>query len=131
MEINGEIPKEIQYINKLLLKYPPENGSGLLKRGLNKIRRRKKGYSRSELSAFLNKHGKKDDDYAHQFLKKLIEEDILVEAGKRKTASNQITIWKLDKKKLLDAFTETRHFQENRELYGKALDRTGEVFKFS
>lgn len=123
MEIRGE--KELQYINKLYFDF--EN-QGMLQKALNKVRRRDQRYTKSELAEFLDH---RTATYAHEFLEKLIEHDILKHAGKRKTASNQVDTWKLDKGKLLDEYIESSRFQEHKELNAAALDRSGEAWKIN
>lgn len=123
MEIRGE--KELHYINKLYFDF---GNKGILRKAVDKIRRQSKGYTKSELAEFLNHE---HDSYAHEFLKKLIEHDILKDAGKRKTGSNQVDTWKLDKGKLLDEYIESDRFQENKKLNATALDRSGEAWKIN
>lgn len=125
MKIRGE--KELEYTAKLLTEFQKEGKLTKLSRKL----RRKPGaqrYTKTEIAAFLNH---KHDNYAHQYLSKLIENDILVHAGKKKTASKQVDTWKLDRKQLLKEFTETEYFQQHKELYAIALDHTGEAFHFN
>ncbi|MCU4754368.1 hypothetical protein OB919_20740 [Halobacteria archaeon AArc-curdl1] len=125
MEIRGD--KELEYIANLLTEFQKE---GRLTKLGRKLRRKPQHnrHTKTEIAAFLNH---KHDNYAHQFLSKLIDEDVLVHAGKRKTASKQVDVWKLDRKQLLKAFIESDHFQQNNELYAIALDHTGEAFKFN
>jgi hypothetical protein len=123
MEIRGE--KELQYINKLYFEFEED---GVLRKAVNKIRRKDQRYTKSEIAEFLNHE---HDSYAHEFLDKLIEHGILKHAGKRKTASNQVDTWKLDKGKLLDEYIESRRFQEHKELNAAALDHSGEAWKIN
>ncbi|MFU1780281.1 hypothetical protein ACM16X_02745 [Haloarcula japonica] len=124
MEINGETPTEVKYIHKLLIQF---HQKGRLRRTLGKLRRKpggQKQYTKSDLADFLNHT---NDSYAYDLLDKLEEEEALVHAGKKEDGTD---LWKIDKKQLLKVFTETDYFQENKELFGKALDYTGEAFKF-
>jgi hypothetical protein len=123
MEIRGE--KEADYIAKLYFDF--EN-QGMLQKALNKVRRRDQRYTKSELAEFLDR---RTATYAHEFLDKLIEHDILEQAGKRKTASNQVDTWELDKSKLLDEYAESEYFQKRKDLDAAALDHIGEAFKFN
>jgi hypothetical protein len=123
MEIRGE--KELQYINKLYFDFKNE---GVLRKTVNKIRRKDQRYTKSELAAFLSHE---HDSYAHEFLDKLIEEDILKHAGKRETASNQVDTWKLDKGKLLDEYTKSDRFQKHKKLNAVGLDHIGEAWKIN
>ena len=123
MEIRGD--KELQYINKLYFDFEDDS---VLKKAMNKIRRKDQRYTKSEIAEFLSHE---HDSYAHEFLDKLIEEDILKHAGKKKTASNQVDTWKLDKGKLLDEYIESDEFQEFKELYASALDHSGEAWKIN
>lgn len=123
MHVKGSIPKEVQYINKLLLEFEDK---GKIKNAFNRLKRsRRKGYSRSEIAEQLNH---KNDSHAHEFINKLIENDALKEAGKRKTKSNQITVYKLDKAALRKAFVQTDFYRENRDLFVNVMDKEEDAF---
>lgn len=145
MEIRGE--KELTYINKLYFDF--ENQSIrervrekaaqddrsyskrkiallVLKEAKKDVLRSNERYTKSELAEFLNRS---NDTYAHEFLKKLVEHDVLKHDGKRKTGSSPVDTWKLDKGKLLDEYIESDRFQEHKELNAAALDRSGEAWK--
>jgi len=123
MEIRGE--KELEYIKKLRFQFENE---GTLRKAWKKIRGKDKGYTETELKEFLN-YG--TSDHAGKFLDKLKEEDALIHAGERKTASKPVDTWKLDRGKLLDAYINSDYFQEYKELNASALDRSGEAFNFN
>jgi len=117
MEINGNTPKEIHYINKLR-KHFSQTWARRLKK---KLRPQKDRYSKSELAEILDG---KNSDYAYQFLEKLIDEDVLEEAGKREHASGGVTVYTYTgNKQLLKAFHTTDFYQENRELVVRTLEK--------
>lgn len=120
MELNGNAPKEAEYIHKLLFEF---NRPGTLGRVWKKVTRDKGEYSRTEIAKFLSHE---NDDYAYQFLGKLEEEGVLEQIGKRETASKTVPIFKFHRKKLLDTFTDTEYYQENKKLFAKALDYSRE-----
>ena len=123
MEIRGE--KELEYINKLLFQFEQH---GTLQKAWNKIRGKDQRYTETELKEFLN-YG--TSDHAGKFLDKLKEEDALIHAGGRKTASKPVDTWKLDRAKLLDAYINSDYFQEYKELNASALDHSGEAWKIN
>lgn len=145
MEIRGE--KEKQYIKKLYLDF--EN-QGIRERVQEKIEDEEHDYSKREKALLVLKEAKKEipwskqrytkseiaeflnhstDTYAHEFINKLEEHDVLEDAGKRKTGSNQVDTWKLDKGRLLDEYVESDEFQQFKELNASALDHSGEAWK--
>lgn len=122
MEINGDHPKEIDYIIKLYFNFQREN---LGKRLLRKVTgENKKGYTKKEFAEFLSH---KNDDYAYQFLDKLEEANVITQVGKRQNGSGQTPIWRLNKPKLLTAFKQTEYYQQQEELFFKALNREGDI----
>jgi GGDEF domain-containing protein len=117
MEINGNTPKEIHYINKLRTHFS-QTWTRRLKK---KLRPEKDRYSKSELAEILDS---KNSDYAYQFLEKLIDENVLKEAGERETASNNVSVYTYNgNKALLKAFQSTDFYQENRELLVRTLEK--------
>lgn len=117
MEINGNTPKEIHYINKLRTHFS-QTWTRRLKK---KLRPEKDRYSKSELAEILDS---KNSDYAYQFLEKLIDEDVLTEAGKREHSSGGVTVYRYEgNKALVKAFHSTEFYQENRKLLVKTLEK--------
>lgn len=118
MEIKGETPKEIQYIHTLLNHF----SQSWTRRIKNKLVNGDDTYTRSELAEILD--GNKRSDYAYQFLNKLIEEDVLEHAGKKKTASSPADTYRYTgNKELIKAFHETDYYQENRDLFVDTLKK--------
>lgn len=145
MEIRGE--KELHYINKLYFDFEnrkireqvqervSEDDRDYSRREIallvlkeTKSKFSSQSYTKSDLAEFLNHE---QDSYAHEFLDKLIEHDILKHAGKKKTASKPVDTWKLDKGKLLDEYADSDYFQKRKDLDAAALDHIGEAFKFN
>jgi hypothetical protein len=145
MEIRGE--KEVDYINKLYFDFENQKlrervqdkienrdytkreiALLTLKETKNEVLRTNRSYTKSELAEFLNRS---TSTYAHEFLKKLEEHDVLKHTGKRKTGSNPVDTWKLDKGKLLVEYAESEYFQKRKDLDAAALDHIGEAFKFN
>jgi len=116
MELERGSPKEIDYIKFLLLKY---DRKGTLEKILDKFTDQRKHHTKTEFTDLIGNG--KGDKHARDFRDKLIKEDILVKNGKRKTASNSVDTWKLDKKKLAQAFADTEYYQENRDLFVHTL----------
>lgn len=120
MELNGNAPKETEYIRKLLFEF---NKPGTLGRVWKKVTRSDKKYTRTDIARFLSNE---NDDYAYQFISKLEENQVLEQVGKRKTASKPVPLFKFHRRKLLDAFTQTEYYQEEKKLFLKALDYSRE-----
>jgi len=117
MEINGNTPKEITYINKLLEYFSQSWTSRLKKRVLDN----KETYSRSDLAEILDN---RNSDYAYQFLNKLIDANVLEEAGKRENASGTVPIYKYrGNKALYQAFQDTEYYQQHRTLFVDTLEK--------
>ena len=117
MQINGETPRELQFIQKFM-KHFSKSWTNRIK---NKVFRNDDTYSRSELAEIL--HHKKSD-YAYQFLDKLIQEGVLQHAGKRETGSSPVDIYTYKgNKELLKAFSNTEYYQKNRELFVTTLEK--------
>lgn len=116
MEIKGSTPKEVQYIHTLR-----QHFSRSWKRRLkDTITRTQETYSLSDLAEVLNH---KNDDYAYQFLKKLVEDDVLEKAGKRENASGTVHVYRFHKDRLYTTFSKTDYYQENRDLFTATLEK--------
>lgn len=117
MEINGNTPKEVTYINKLLDYFSQSLASRVKKRVFDN----KETYSRSDLAEILDN---RNSDYAYQFLEKLIDEDVLEEAGKRENASGTVPVYKYrGNKKLYQAFHNTKYYEQHRGLFVDTLEK--------
>ena len=117
MHINGETPRELQFIQRLRQHF----SQSWTKRIKKKVLQRDETYTKSELAGVL--HHKKSD-YAYQFLDKLIQENVLEHAGKRETGSSPVDIYRYrGNKELLKAFSNTEYYQENRELFVNTLEK--------
>jgi hypothetical protein len=117
MEINGSTPKEIEYINKIRDHFS-QSWTRKLKEKLSRSNDR---YSRSELAEIIDN---KNSDYAYQFLDKLIQGDVLQEAGRREHSSGGVTVYRYQgNKQLLKALSTTDFYNENRDLFIKTLEK--------
>jgi hypothetical protein len=117
MEVNGTTPKEVTYVKKMK-KHFSQSWTRRLK---EKISRTQDRYSKSELAEILDN---KNSDYAYQFLEKLIEEDVLKEAGKREHGSGGVTVYNYEgNKALMKAFHTTEFYQENKDLFIDTLEK--------
>lgn len=117
MEIKGNTPKEIEYINKILKHFSQSWTSRFKKRVFDN----KNKYSRSDLAEILDN---RNSDYAYQFLEKLIDNGVLEEAGKRENASGTVTVYTYNgNKSLHKAFSTTEYYQENRGLFVDTLEK--------
>ena len=117
MQINGDTPKEVTYINKLLDYFSQSWTSRFKKRVFDN----KETYSRSDLAEILDN---RNSDYAYQFLEKLIDEDVLEEAGKRENASGTVPVYKYrGNKKLYQAFHNTEYYEQHRGLFVDTLEK--------
>jgi hypothetical protein len=120
MEINGSTPKEIHYIRKLLDHFSENLATRLKQRIFNGDKK----FTRSELAQILSHE---NDDYAYQFLDKLIEEEVLEqpegEEGLRENASKTVPVFRFHKDRLVNVFADTDYYQENRDLFVDTLKK--------
>jgi hypothetical protein len=128
MEFNGDTPRELDYLEKLLTEYQNGGITGKLRRAKRRLTRKSKGQTKTEIADFLN-HS--NDDYAHQFLNKLIEDDILVQVGEKETASKPVPLYKLDKSRLRTEFMQTQLFQETAPVITQVLEKEGKLFTYT
>jgi hypothetical protein len=116
MEVNGSTPKEIEYIRKIRDHF----SQSWTRRLKEKLSRSNDRYSRSELAEIIDN---KNSDYAYQFLEKLIQEDVLQEAGRREHSSGGVTVYSYQgNKQLLKALSTTEFYKENRDLFVNTLE---------
>jgi hypothetical protein len=124
VQFNGNPPKELEYTTYLLLKYRNGGRISRLKNKVKKATRRYKGRTRTEIATELS-HA--NDDYAHRYLNKLIEQDVLKQVGEKQTASNTVPTWEVDKKRLRQEFIDTEFFQEAAPVIAKTLEKEGMI----
>ena len=116
MEINGSTPKEIEYISKIRDHF----SQSWTRRLKEKLSRSNDRYSRSELAEIIDN---KNSDYAYQFLEKLIQEDVLQEAGRREHSSGGVTVYSYQgNTQLLKALSTTNFYKDNRDLFVNTLE---------
>lgn len=120
MEINGTTPKEISYIQTLLNHF----SQSWTRRLKSRIFNGNELFSKSDLAKILSHE---NDDYAYQFLDKLEDEGVLTQPdgddGVRKNASKTVPVYKFHRDKLIQAFSDTDYYQENRELLVTTLKK--------
>lgn len=120
-----EQSKQIHYLNKLLFEFQKKN---LLRKTYEKLTGKKSVHTKTDIARFL--HHEKSRS-ARNFIDNLIEEQVFVKAGERNTGNGKPTdLYRLNKTRLLEVFTESERYQENKRLYAKSMDYKGEVFNF-
>jgi hypothetical protein len=118
MELRGNNPKGSIYTD-ILRKHFSKSWKRKLKK---KFSGEKQKYSRGEISEILT--GEQDKDSALQFADKLIEEGVFQEAGKRENASGGVPVFTYaGNKKLLEAYSTTPFYQNNRDLFVDTLEK--------
>ncbi|ELY83681.1 hypothetical protein [Natrinema altunense] len=123
MEIKGDTPAEVKFTYKLLFHFEQK---GRIRKAIEGLTGKQNRYTKSEIADYLGSNTEHSKRYADDYLKKLEKTGVLIHAGKRKNADSPDDTWKIDRQKLLDAFTDTEYYKENKKLFAKALDYSRE-----